>query len=193
MARRKEFDENAVLQKAMLLFLEQGYEKTSMSELVEQMGIHRRSLYDTFIDKHTLFLKAMDRYAKLLDANLAQGVKRSKSAKKAIRFIFDYVIEGDQDLPFSCLFVNTAIELASRDIDADTKTTEGFTKAEQLIADIIHWGQQDGEFSSNRDAKELAECLHNTLVGLRVMGRTSASKEKLRRIADLSMKILDEN
>ncbi|MGG4128868.1 helix-turn-helix domain-containing protein [Paenibacillus illinoisensis] len=62
MARSKEFEENVVLEKAMKLFWEQGYEKTSIADLVEHMGIHRRSLYDTFGDKHTLFLKAMDRF-----------------------------------------------------------------------------------------------------------------------------------
>ena len=62
MARSKEFEETVVLDKAMRLFWEQGYEKTSMTDLVEHMGIHRRSLYDTFGDKHSLFLKAMDRY-----------------------------------------------------------------------------------------------------------------------------------
>ncbi len=49
MARSKEFDENAVLDKAMRLFREQGYEKTSMTYLVKHMGIDRRSLYDTHL------------------------------------------------------------------------------------------------------------------------------------------------
>lgn len=39
MARSKEFEENVVLEKAMKLFWEQGYEKTSISVLVEHMGI----------------------------------------------------------------------------------------------------------------------------------------------------------
>ena len=56
MARTKEFDEQVVLTKAMNLFWEQGYEKTSMQELVDRMGIHRRSIYDTFGDKHQLCL-----------------------------------------------------------------------------------------------------------------------------------------
>ncbi|KAA2299393.1 helix-turn-helix transcriptional regulator, partial [Clostridioides difficile] len=62
MARGKEFEESVVLDKAMRLFWEQGYEKTSMTDLVNHMGIHRKSLYDTFGDKHTLFLKAVDLY-----------------------------------------------------------------------------------------------------------------------------------
>ena len=40
MARKKEFDEDTALLKAMRLFWEQGYEKTSMQDLVSHMGIH---------------------------------------------------------------------------------------------------------------------------------------------------------
>lgn len=44
MARSKAFEVSVVLDKAMRLFWEQGYEKTSMTDLVQHMGIHRRSL-----------------------------------------------------------------------------------------------------------------------------------------------------
>lgn len=46
MARSKMFEESAVLDNAMRIFWEQGYEKTSMTNLVEQMRIHGKSLYD---------------------------------------------------------------------------------------------------------------------------------------------------
>lgn len=57
MARSKEFDIDDVLLKAMTIFWQQGYEKTSMQDLVTGMGIHKRSMYDTFGDKHTLYIK----------------------------------------------------------------------------------------------------------------------------------------
>ena len=66
MARSKEFDEKQALRKAMELFWQQGYEKTSMQELVDYMGIHRRSIYDTFGDKRTLFLSALSYYEELI-------------------------------------------------------------------------------------------------------------------------------
>ncbi|MFD1176510.1 TetR/AcrR family transcriptional regulator [Paenibacillus puldeungensis] len=192
MARSKEFEEKEVLDKAMRLFWEQGYEKTSMTELVEHMGIHRRSLYDTFGDKHSLFLKAMDRFDDKISAALAGGVRRSKTASEALQFIFSFMIDGDEDSPAGCLMVNSAVELAARDVEVDNKATKAFTTAEQLLKEIILWGQREGEFTSTYNAEELAEYLHNVWIGLRVMARTSASKEKLHRITHISMKLLEE-
>ncbi|KJD43134.1 TetR/AcrR family transcriptional regulator [Paenibacillus terrae] len=193
MSRNKEFDETKVLDKAMQLFWEQGYEKTSMSDLVEHMGIHRRSLYDTFGDKHTLFLKAMDRYESKVNASLTRGVKRSKTATEApLQFIVGILICGETDSPSGCLMVNSAVELAVGDADVNKKSTEAFTTEEQLLKEIIFWGQRDGEFSSDYDAGELAEYLHNVGVGLRSMARTSIPREKLHRIANISMQLLEK-
>lgn len=190
MARSKEFEESAVLEKAMKLFWEQGYEKTSMNDLVEHMGIHRKSLYDTFTDKHTLFLKAMDRFAERTNTRLAARLKEARSAKQALQSVFDYMIEGEEDTPRGCMFVNTAVELAVRDGDADARALESFARVEQMLTRIIEWGQQNGEFSLRYQPEELAEYLHNTLAGLRVMTRTSVDKEKLQRIARLSLQIV---
>ncbi|MDQ0113666.1 TetR/AcrR family transcriptional regulator [Paenibacillus harenae] len=189
MARSKEFEESAVLEKAMRLFWEQGYEKTSMTDLVEHMGIHRRSLYDTFGDKHTLFLKAYNRYFDKVNASIAGEVKRSKTAAEALKFISDFMISEEGS---GCLIVNSAVELAARDADVDTKSTVCFTETEQLLKEIIVWGQQDSEFTTDYDAGEMAEYLHNVLVGLRAMARTSISKEKLNRITDISIKLLEK-
>jgi TetR/AcrR family transcriptional repressor of nem operon len=156
------------------------------------MGIHRRSLYDTFGDKHQLFLKVMDRFDNKISASLEGGVKRSKTAVEALQFIFELMIEGEEDSPPGCLMVNSAVELAARDADVDTKSTEAFATAEQLLKDIIAWGQRDGQFTTDYEAGELAEYLHNAWVGLRVMARTSVTKEKLHRIAQVSIKFLEK-
>jgi TetR/AcrR family transcriptional repressor of nem operon len=190
MARSKEFEENVVLDKAMRLFWEQGYEKTSLSDLVEHMGIHRRSLYDTFGDKHTLFLKVMDRFGEKINAELAAGVRRSNTATEALQFIFSFMIDGQADAPSGCLMVNSAVELAVRDSVVDTKLNKAFTIAEQQLKDIIIWGQRNDEFTTDYDAGELAEYLHNAWVGLRATARMSVAKEKLYQIAHTSMKLL---
>ncbi|KQN99920.1 TetR/AcrR family transcriptional regulator [Paenibacillus sp. Leaf72] len=190
MARYKEFEENVVLDKAMKLFWEQGYEKTSMTDLVEHMGIHRRSLYDTFGDKHTLFLKAMDRFRTKVNSELAGVVKGSETAVEALQLIISYMIYGNEDSPSGCLMVNSAVELAMRDVDVDSKATESFTLAEQLFKDIILWGQENGELNLDYDASVLAEHLNVVGIGLRAMARTSIPKENLQRTANISIKLL---
>lgn len=190
MGRSREFEENTVLQKAMELFWEQGYEKTSLNDLVEHMGIHRRSLYDTFGDKHTLYLKAIDFYGEFITARLYSEASRAETASQAIQFIFDYMIEGREDGPWGCLFVNAATEMAPRDKEVEEKTEVAFMKAEHFLAELVRKGQQAGEFSNNFDADAMAEILHNTLLGIRVLIRNSASKEKMHRIADFSLNLL---
>lgn len=191
MARNKEFDEDEVLLKAMRLFWEQGYEKTSINDLVECMGIHRRSLYDTFGDKHQLFLKATERYTKFLNMYFQTGINRTDSSKQALSFLFDFIIEGYEDKPSGCLLVNIATELAPWDLEVDVKVGESFDRMEQLVADLIQSGQKNEEFATTRDANELAENIHNTMIGLRVLARTSTSREKLHRIADGAMAMLN--
>lgn len=191
MARSKEFEEAAVLEKAMKLFWEQGYEKTSLNDLVEHMGIHRRSLYDTFTDKHTLFLKALERFEDRIGDRLTACVKRSRSAGEALRLVFGFIIHGEEDAPAGCMLVNSAAELALRDAEVDARAREAFASTEHLLAEIVVRGQESGEFTKRYDASELAEYLHNALTGLRVMTRTTTAKEKLERTAELTMRILE--
>ena len=62
MARPRTFVESEVLEGAVALFREQGYEGTSVPELTERLGICRQSLYTAFGDKRGLYLRALERW-----------------------------------------------------------------------------------------------------------------------------------
>lgn len=191
MARIKEYDENEVLQKAMELFWEQGYEKTSMQELVTHMGIHRRSLYDTFGDKHTLFMSALDRYEELIGIKVASQVKPLASVKQAIRRLFEIAIYRNDNKAIGCLTVNTAVELSQHNEEVAEKVVDSFLKTEQLLTDLLLRGQSSGEIAPHHDAKKLSQFMHNSLVGLRVQVKTSDDKQKLESIIDMTLSVLD--
>ncbi|MEK4670955.1 TetR/AcrR family transcriptional regulator [Niallia sp. FSL R7-0271] len=191
MARNKEFDENEVLRKAMELFWIQGYEKTSMQDLVKYMGIHRRSLYDTFGDKHTLFIKALDHYNEIITTRIENEVIQQHTVKDAIKQLFNMIIVRDKQQLVGCLTVNTAVELSLHDEQAAEKVTESFSMTELLLNNLVQKGQTAGEISKHLDAKKTSEFLHNSLVGLRVMTKTTDDTEKLNNIIDMTLSVLD--
>src|SRR6266852_1410049 len=94
MARPKEFDRDQALQKAMEVFWSRGYEAASIQDLVKHMGINRQSLYDTFGDKHALYLQALDRYREVEGRKLLELLERPGSVKKSLRQLFEGVVEG---------------------------------------------------------------------------------------------------
>ncbi|CAH0145174.1 HTH-type transcriptional repressor ComR [Peribacillus sp. Bi96] len=191
MARNREYDENEVLRKAMELFWKQGYEKTSMQDLVEHMGIHRRSLYDTFGDKHALFMRGLERYGEIVKSKIEKQIQPIGSVKQAIRRIFEIVIQQDEQQLIGCLMVNTAVEMAMHDEEVAEKVVESFSKTENLFYELLQHGQQSGEISSQHDPKSLSQFLHNSLLGLRVLVKTTDDNKKLESIIDMTVSVID--
>ncbi len=60
--RPREFDVEQVLDAAMKAFWANGYESTSLADLVSVTGLHKGSLYQAFGDKHSLFIQTLNRY-----------------------------------------------------------------------------------------------------------------------------------
>lgn len=191
MARSKEFDVNQVLRKAMELFWQQGYEKTSMQELVDYTGIHRRSIYDTFGDKRTLFLSALSHYEELITSKMRKRVDSNLLVKQGIREVFNTVIYSNLNLPKGCLTVNAAVELSLIDEEIAAKIAGMFAKTEVLFYELLKHGQENGEISKSHDPEGLSLFLHNSLVGLRVLVKVEADKKKLESIVDMTLSVLD--
>ncbi|MBU5247137.1 MULTISPECIES: TetR/AcrR family transcriptional regulator [Bacillus] len=191
MARNKEFDEKLALIKAMELFWEQGYEKTSMQDLVDHMGVHRRSIYDTFGDKHTLFMRALSHFVEVMEMRMKNEVKADLTVKQTIRKIFEMVIDPEENLPKGCLAVNTAVELSLLDEEVAKKIKEIFINTEALLFDLLKHGQEKGEIPKHYNIKGLSQFIHNSLVGVRVLAKTTNDKDKFEAIIDLTLSTLD--
>jgi TetR/AcrR family transcriptional repressor of nem operon len=192
MARHKEFDETKVLIKAMVLFWRNGYEKTSMQDLVDCMNIHRRSIYDTFGDKKTLFLRTLQLFEEITEKRIEQKVKTIHSVKLALRELFEMTILSDDGRPPGCLLVNTAVELTLHDQEIANRVSKGFDKTETFIYKLLLQGQMSGELSDQLDLVRITQFIHNSFIGIRVLSKTTNDKEKLQNIIDSTLAVLDE-
>lgn len=191
MARNKAFDEKEVLKKAMELFWEQGYEKTSMQELVDHMGIHRRSIYDTFGDKRSLFLSSLTYYEELITNKMKKIINGTLPIKQALREVFEFALNAVEHYPKGCLAVNAAVELSLLDKEIARRATEMFNGTEKMFNNLILKGQKNGELSKEIDPDAVSRFLHNNLVGIRVLIKTNYNKKELEGIIDLTLSVLD--
>ena len=91
--RTKQFVREEALDKAVELFWQQGYEATSIQNLVDKMGINRSSMYDTFGDKQQLFLVAMERYIDRVVSKRLAVVNTTGSGKESIQQFFGDVVD----------------------------------------------------------------------------------------------------
>jgi AcrR family transcriptional regulator len=83
--RPREFDTDAVIERAMGVFWSSGYYGTSLPDLLEATNLSRGSLYAAFGDKHGLFLRALDRYIAEALARLDAELDPGKNALAGLR------------------------------------------------------------------------------------------------------------
>ena len=108
--RPRAFDEEEVLDVAMRLFWEHGFDGTSMSELTEAMGINRRSVYAAFGNKEALFTAALERYL----AGPGAFVDKARALPTA-RQVAEAFLRGSveaftsSDRPSGCMAVQSAL------------------------------------------------------------------------------------
>ena len=190
MARKREFDENEAVKQAMQLFWVQGYEKTSMEDLVNHMGVHRKSIYDTFGNKHELFIKALEYYKDTIGQEMMQYIDKEESALDKIKALFDFSRISNEEQAKGCLVVNTAVELSPHDEVIAQIVKTNFSETEKVIHQLLQQGQTTGEFSSRLDLAATTRFIHNSLIGIRVQLKTRDEKQKLQPIIDITLQIL---
>ncbi|QUQ63501.1 TetR/AcrR family transcriptional regulator [Kutzneria sp. CA-103260] len=168
MVRHKEFDPDEAVADAMALFWERGYEATSVQDLVERTGIGRRSMYDTFGDKHSLYLRALDSYIGAVEDGFRRLAATSADGRAAIRSLFDMLLNSAADDYRGCMVVNSATELGPSDDEADGRLRRHLDVSRETLAGQIRRGQQDGSVTDRIDSETLTAVAFNAWLGVRV-------------------------
>ena len=192
MARTKSFDPDTALRKAMQLFWRQGYEATSVDDLVHVMGINRASLYGTFGDKKRLFLKVLERYIETVLEPRLQALEAARSALDGLRGLFAELAAfaaGDPQRR-GCLVVNTVCELASRDAEVAARLRAQADAMEARLLRLVARAQDEGEMAPDRDPKVVAQGLAAMIDGLRVRSKLAPDAAALGKLSEMALAML---
>jgi TetR/AcrR family transcriptional repressor of nem operon len=191
MARPREFDEGAVMDAAVLCFWKQGYEATSVRDLVAQTGITAASLYNAFGDKRALYQKTLDHY---VEASVADRVRRCEALppRQAIEAFFEDIVKrslNDRDRK-GCMLVNAALDVAPHDPAFRKVVAKVLIGIEAFFLACVRAGQADGSVTRSLPAETLSQNLLGVLMGIRVLARVRPERALLEGVVAPALALL---
>ncbi|MEV6646371.1 TetR/AcrR family transcriptional regulator [Amycolatopsis sp. NPDC051371] len=192
MSRVKEFDVDEACDVALALFRRQGYEATSVSDLVTHLGVAKASLYATFGTKHDFYVTALKRYAERTDTRVMSELAKPGSGVTAVRQLLDgYVADIlGEDGPIGCFVVNAAIELLPRDPAVARIVERSWDTLEVALTMALERAKTQDELPEGSDPATLARFLLTVLQGLRVLGKGTDAASRLDAAVSQAMRVL---
>lgn len=175
MARKKEYNEQEVVEKAMHLFWRNGYETTSMQMLEKEMGINKFSIYSSFGNKHGLFLESLKSYKKKVNLILEKFKNADNGVEDIKQFFYDSISSNfKKDSEKGCFLTNTYNEFSDNEDELIREHMNSFMNNLKLL--FIEKLQKDG----TRDKATVIKQANYLLLakhGLAAAARVNSPKE----------------
>src|ERR1700756_806316 len=166
--RPRSFDVEAAVERAMGVFWSRGYHATALPDLLRATKLSRGSLYAAFGDKHSLFLRALDRY--IADALTRMDVELDprREPVDGLRAFFAGYVErmSGANGRRGCLLVATAMELAGQDAEVGRRVASFFKTMETRVADALSGAKAAGRLADGVEPSTVTRILVCFVEGL---------------------------
>ncbi|WP_337010829.1 TetR/AcrR family transcriptional regulator [Pantoea sp. AS142] len=189
--RPREFDPEVFLNTALECFWQNGYQATSMADLMKASGLASASIYKLYPDKRAIYLAALQRY---IDEGISRTVKTNadRSPEAALREILEFVAQlssapvGER----GCFTIAAASELLPGDEEVKAKVSSKFTHIRSELECILIKGQVQRIFRQDEEARVMAQSIFMMLEGMRIYGKLQPEIEDLRKSNDFIVRTI---
>lgn len=184
MAGRKQFDVDAALDTAMMLFWQRGYADTSLEQLNAATGLGRGSFYGAFGSKDELFRRALRQYAATYGARYEQALTaHPEDPALAIEAFFEVTLDRIEDpaVPGGCLIAQSAMQSAVLSVDSAAQVRRLLDSQRARIRTAL-----DDPHADPVTLNELATYVVAVNQSLAVLSRANTAPEQLRAVARIS-------
>lgn len=189
MARPRVLDIDRAMETATNFFWKNGYERTSVSDLTQAMGITPPSFYFAFGSKDGLFLKVFENYLRTRMGHVEEALKeptaRGVAELMLTRMADLYAGEGH---PPGCLAVNCSLAGGSDPgpLREEMMKYRGGRRAR--LRDRLQAARNEGDLPGDADVDELAGFVMSVGWGMALDAQGGASREQLYRTVARAMK-----
>lgn len=193
MPKVKQFNKEKVLEAASVIFHQKGYNGTSIDEILKATGLSRSSLYDSFQDKHNLYLQALEFYKNAGDQGMQWVDQKKLNGLEKIQFLFKEVVNHLIEHPDDngCLMVNAAAEMSKQCEKTAQVICNNKESVEELFNGWLSDAQADKILILTKPSRSYGSFLFSTLCGLKVMSQSGASKNELNNVVKVAIDALN--
>jgi TetR/AcrR family transcriptional repressor of nem operon len=191
--RPREFDEEQVLDAAMKAFWANGYEATSLADLVSVTGLHKGSLYQAFGDKHSLFIQTLNRYLQGVRHNKNQVLGQADTPIAGIRAVLHGLIdmsENDCSCPQGCMAVKALVETAPHDPEVRRIMEEHKKGMRASMESRLTQAQASGELSADKSPEMITSLLMIFMDGLATLATGATTPAQAHALLDAQLDAL---
>ena len=189
MARPREFDEDYVLEQALRVFWEKGYDSTSLADLQEVTGLTKSSLYKAFESKEGLFRRVVERYHR---DHL--GFREQALAQATPKLIAESLLDGIVELhtgkhtPSGCLVTLAALACSADARPLGDELSESRNEFERRLRARFESVKDAGPLPAGMTGHDAAAFLSTFIQGLAVQARGGATRRQLRQLVAAVLK-----
>ncbi len=170
MGRPREFDLDTALDGAMHIFWRQGYQGTTLPDLLTAMGLTRGSFYKAFKDKETAYLQALDQYDQAVVSKTVETLAQCDHATAAECLL--QLFETPSGPRKGCFICNAMVELAADNAAVAQKANRMANRLQTAIRDVL---DRYGVLSSDRQRSETAHVVLHLYFGFQAIGKSADS------------------
>lgn len=185
--RPREFDTELALGAALRVFWAKGYEGASLSDLTDEMGITRPSLYAAFGNKEALFRQALDLYERDKLTYIGDAIEAPTARDVAERLLMGSVDAATTGDCKGCMGVIASVACQSVEPSIRDDVNARAESSRRAIIARMQQAIDAGEFRVATEAEAITRYLLAIMQGISVQAQSGASREELLQVADSAL------
>ncbi len=181
MSRAKQYERAQLLERAIEVFHHKGFNATSTAELVEKLGINRKTMYAEFGSKEALFVAALHYYDQKDLRQMLAPLEAHDASLDNIKIMFKNLTEAHENgfSGLGCLLCNTAFEREIPGAGSKKCVELYFSRIRRAFTQILKNAQSQGLIHRPLDCEKASSFLTTLFIGVVTSIRAEVPPEQL--------------
>jgi len=179
---KRDAKKDYILWAGLELMRAQGYNGTSVKDIVDAAGVPKGSFYNYFDSKQSFAIDALEAYGSRDHETCRSLLAASnKSPMQRITYYFEQSVNRscDGDFKIGCFFGNMCQEMADCNEAIRVKVRQLLAQHTQLIAGVLDEAKAAGEIASDAQTNAMAEFILNAWEGSLIRMKAVKTREPL--------------